>query len=521
MSSNTYLLAFGTFGNPNGFKQTFFIGEKALSVKTFDLNTNAIKLFPNCKLYSIRKEIASGFNVIAYTIYSYAKEQNSDRSGTFIGSSVLYTNKICDEQITFKLLNEFHENLTSKNVQNNVITVNHSDKLSVDKPSDFDKIESHLRYVNDLNFTTQSNKNLVVYCKVTPDRLKIAIDLLNVFDTIYFTSDLDIADFVSQKGILRVVNFDGFEQEVKNLQEERKRRTESAMLWFEDEKQRIDSDKKRIINDLKEQIEQNEKRHEENEKKIQESKNEIKKVEKIYEEFSLKIKEYVNQLKSGKKLDDVKQIYNENKRLFVDGVNQIQLPSPINTLAKINGKSNLQIAHQHLHSSTKRENKNRNNEETDEFSEKDSIDYSKVMSLVLIILLSVAVVFLCWIHYYPKQDITQTEDQIQDNALQPEPIPIQSVHTDIVELNPKPNDQLNEVDYRFVAKNLKYGTRINEVVKVIFDKNPTDIKSTYATQDSIYAQQIVNLNKNSFEARDGTFYFIKDTLKNIPSYKKQ
>ena len=58
MNKNINLIAFGTFGNPNGFRQTFFIGRTELSqvVKTFDLNTNAIKLIPNSKVYSIRKE---------------------------------------------------------------------------------------------------------------------------------------------------------------------------------------------------------------------------------------------------------------------------------------------------------------------------------------------------------------------------------------------------------------------------------------------------------------------------------
>ena len=70
MANSINLIAFGTFGNPNGFKQTFFVGstELAKSVKTFDLNTNAIKLFANSKIFSIRKDYQNGFNSIAYSI---------------------------------------------------------------------------------------------------------------------------------------------------------------------------------------------------------------------------------------------------------------------------------------------------------------------------------------------------------------------------------------------------------------------------------------------------------------------
>ena len=154
MATNINLIAFGTFGNPNGFKQTFFIGNKELSkaVKTFDLNTNAIKLFANSKLYSIRKEYVSGYNTIAYSLYTYAKEQNSDRSGTFIGSSILYVNKIAEEQITVNQLNEFHEYLIQKNVSNDAISVNHSDNLTVLKPKDFDKIQFNLRPLENVDF---------------------------------------------------------------------------------------------------------------------------------------------------------------------------------------------------------------------------------------------------------------------------------------------------------------------------------------------------------------------------------
>ena len=70
--------------------------------------------------FLLRKEYAGGFNTIAYAVYSYAKEQNSDRSGTFIGSGILFIDKIAEESIVVDQLNEFQENLISKNVQNDV-----------------------------------------------------------------------------------------------------------------------------------------------------------------------------------------------------------------------------------------------------------------------------------------------------------------------------------------------------------------------------------------------------------------
>ncbi|MFP3594830.1 hypothetical protein, partial [Chryseobacterium sp. SIMBA_038] len=76
MDSTYFFSAFGTFGNPNGFRQSFFLGgNKAIAkeIRTFDLKTDAIKLFPQTSIYSIRKDYAGGSNLISYSVYTFAK----------------------------------------------------------------------------------------------------------------------------------------------------------------------------------------------------------------------------------------------------------------------------------------------------------------------------------------------------------------------------------------------------------------------------------------------------------------
>jgi hypothetical protein len=63
-------------------------------LKSFDLNTNAITIYPQANLYSIRKEVANGAKALSYTQYSFAREQHSDRGGTFIGSSITFSTPI-------------------------------------------------------------------------------------------------------------------------------------------------------------------------------------------------------------------------------------------------------------------------------------------------------------------------------------------------------------------------------------------------------------------------------------------
>jgi hypothetical protein len=527
MASHINLIAFGTFGNPNGFRQTFFVGSKELakSVKTFDLNTNALKLFPNSKIYSIRKEYAAGFNSIAYSLYSFAKEQNSDRSGTFIGSSILFTERIGEEIITLNQLNEFHSSLIAKNVQNDVIIVKHSDKLSVSKPNEFEKIEYQLRDIENLNFIQTTGKTLVVFSPTNDDILsklfKNSIDLLNVYDTIYFTDSREVAEFVNQKGIFKIIQNVGdkldFEQELQNLLEERKRKREQSISDFEREVQRLNDDKINTISDFKVQIEQNERIHKENEQRINESKKDLETIEQLYKEFSIKIQELVNQLKSGRKPEDVKQIYNENKNRFIEGLNTLRRPNYVNKLPKSNPKSNLKPEYH----STKIDHKHRRHRDEIEVSEHSAgnkIDIFKIATLILAFLLVFSWVYILF--YKSEQVKPNTQQQEIVNIPIPEKIEEKTTPLSIQPLNPAPNSELTENVYRLVANKLSYNSKIDDVVKLIFDKNPTDIKSHYIGQEEIYSKHLLELNKDCFEEKDGAYFFSNDTLRHIPSYKK-
>lgn len=344
MSNTINLIAFGTFGNPNGFKQSFFSGNTdwATNVKTFDLKTDAIKLFPDSTVYSIRKENLGGHTAISYTVYTYAKEQHSDRGGTFIGSSLLFTGKIADENLTLRLLTEFHEDLVRKNVKSNIIMVDHSDHFNVSQPKDFDKANFQLKDIEPLNFIGTADKNLVVYTETNVNRLqqlfRQSIDLLQVYDAIYFTSDEKIAEFVNRKAIFKFIQNVGdvkqLEEELVHLEEERKRKIATYILDLETEKQKLEVNRKSVIEAYKVQIEQNEKLHQENGQRIKNSKTDLEKLNQTYAAFLKKTDEFIQQLKSGKKPELVKQGYQEKQRDFVTTAGQYNANSTIATLSK-------------------------------------------------------------------------------------------------------------------------------------------------------------------------------------------
>lgn len=530
MANSINLIAFGTFGNPNGFKQTFFVGSKELakSVKTFDLNTNAIKLFANSKVYAIRKEFANGFNTIAYSVYSYAREQNSDRSGTFIGSSILYTNKIAKEHITIAQLNEFHNQLVNKNVSNETISVNHSDKFSVVKPKDFDKIEFHLREIENLNFRQNTDNYLVVFCNISDNHLnqffEKSIDLLNVYDTIYFTDNQEVAEFVHQKGIFKLIQNVGekrdFDREINNLIEERKRKREQSISEFKREVQRISEDKNQTIQEFKNQIEQSERTHLENARKLKESKEDINKIGQFYDDFLNKTNGLINQLSHNNgKLEEVKQIHNNNKILFNNGISDLKKPNYTTTIAKPKPKGNLQTEHQRQDFERRSGHKRR--EESEELEEKDfKIDIYKVATLVLAFLLIITWVYFLFFksNSVDETELIQNQEQVNTIPQEQEQKPVEI--TKIDDLNPKSNSILNENDFRNVAKSLKPNMKLDDVVKVIFSKNPTEISSFYSGQEAIYSKHLLELNKLCFEEKEGIYYYAKDTIRQIPSYKK-
>ena len=347
MITNVNLIAFGTFGSPNGYRQTFFTGNIELSniVKTFDLNSNAIKVVPNAKIYSIRKENLNSNFGISYSIYTFAKEQNSERGGTFIGSSILYSNQIANEAITLSVLNDFHSNVVAKNIINDIIQGNHSEKLSVSKPKDFDKVTYNLKDIGELSIPMNSNKYLVVYSEIRIDKIQSlfekSIDLLSIYNTIYFTDNNEIAEFVYQKGLYKLIKIEEFNQEIEIVLQERKQKIINSISEFERKKQELQLDKETVLASLKNQLESIENSHIENEKVIRESKSNIEKINSFYNEFGRKIDDYSNQLRSNGKLDKVRQLYNENLQEFRNSVATLKQPQYIKKLDKIKTTSNL------------------------------------------------------------------------------------------------------------------------------------------------------------------------------------
>lgn len=527
--SNTYFFsAFGTFGNPNGFRQSFFLGGNAAIVKdirTFDLKTDAIMLFPKSRIYSIRKDYAAGRNLISYSVYTFAKEQNSHRGGTFIGSSLIFADKIGSESLVINVLNEFHDSLEDNNVSEGVITTNHSNKFSVSKPNDYDKIGFNLKDVDDLNFVQNTHKYLVVYNETSPDQLQKffskSIDLLNVYDTIYFTESHEIAEFVKQKGIFKIVDANGFTREIESLREERLRLVQSLIQEFEKEKEKLTEDRRKIIENLNKQIDQNKVRHQENDKKIKDSEGGIKIIEDEYTEFSKKIENVINKLKSDGNLESAKKTYQENKRNFSGKINQNKNIDSLHSISTSGGRfpstSNSNVKYGNDLSDFNRTDRNSRQKEP-------KLDVYKITTFILLLILfgSYSSYFIFFykgkILETPITEMINPKTIVNDVEKTDNTALIESPEVISLGLNPIPNSELNEEDKTKVLKKILENTKIDSVVNIIFELNKPTIKEPYKYQKKNYSVELYNSNMSSFKIKDQDTIFV-DFLKKIPDYK--
>jgi hypothetical protein len=218
----------------------------------------------------------------------------------------------------------------------------------------------------------------------------------NAYDTIYFTDSQEVAEFVHQKGIFKLIQNVGekrdFDREMNDLFEERKRKREQSISEFKREVQRISEDKSQTIQEFKNQIELSVRTHLENERRLKESKEDINKIEHFYDDFLSKTNGLINQLSQNNgKLEEVKQIHNNNKILFNNEISDLKRPNYTTSIPKPKPKGNLQtdLPRQEFENRTE----NKSPQESDEKKSKVNIYKLSTSDLLKVVQESEAIVF--------------------------------------------------------------------------------------------------------------------------------
>lgn len=512
---NINVFGYATFGTPNGFTQSCIHGNQSLEkvLKKFDLKSDAIQLLsPNDRIYSIRKESVQNNAIVSYSVYTFAKEKNSNRSGTFIGTSLVFTNEILPENLILSSLHEIHINLKNNNVSgdNFVLNISHSKDFNIQNifSKDFEKLEHQTNKVNFLDWDNSGYSLVIKTDKLDSNSIqnlfKKSIHILPKYETIYFIDSNEIAEFVSQKKLFRLIDNNGLDREIEKLQEERVQKTADAILSFKNKRQKHEEEGRKEFDSLKKKIEQNEQKHSENSKIIEEADRNLKALSNLYQVFLRKSDELITRLTSEKELNDVNLSFNQLEREFIKEKNKLNSTSEIYSFSN-NRTVPSRPTSRFIH------------EEEDSDNEKGKLDIFKLISFILnILLIGGTIVFYTMFYEKPQEQIPINIPEHKENLIH-ETIISDSVSN---KLNPMPNAIAeNKVNIAEMSKKFDSTSKINYVVEVIFEKNKS-IKDVYQLQKGNYTKVLFEKNTNAFKINNSDTVLInKDLLLQIPTYK--
>lgn len=468
--------AIGTFGLPNGCTQSAFYSGKFLGNKSLDLNANEIKVFPNTVLFAVKREIVNNEPSLVFTKYTFAKEKNSNRGGTFIGSCICFYNSYASANQIYSLLNELHLSLTENenNILNSVLQVSHSKDLKVKLPKDFEKLQQNLKPfepVDSFGRNINPHKNFIVYSDDNgADKIVAFFENCIAYfqdnETVYFTNDREIAEFVREKNLLKIESYSEFKKEIDAIQLQREEDIKRQEILRIEELRRLEFLKK------------------EEERKIQEQKSsdEQKRSESEQEKRFVSKRSIPNQQK-------IK--YDDHKNLIIDYNRLLDLYTG---LTQRNAAASLYSDKQKTsHSSKSKGSKSR------------KILFYIVIPFVCFLLLISNVYFLFFqepkIEFKEKNIITEKPIVKKDS------------------LNPLPNNELSQPEKKALFKNSIKDKKISELVQIIFKNNPTEIATIYGFQKHSYQENLYELNKTYFKIEKDTIC-INDTIDKIPSFKR-
>lgn len=515
MKNNTTLLAFGTFGSPNGFTQTAFLGNTDIRLKEFDLNTNAIKLFPNTNLTAVRKEMHG----LSYAFYSFAREKGSTRGGTFIGSALYYEGLKAKEDISVKVLKDFHQYLIQNNVANEEIKVSHSNELNIAKPQDFDKLEMNAEdKIPSVSFT---KNHLVIYDKNGSSRLndylKKAPLLFPKYDVIYFTADEQVAKYVQERGLFTLTDKNGFFQEIEKIEQEKERKIQKIFSDLEAEIQALENDKNNIVQNILTEIDKQQKKHNENAEKIKEYNDNVSKIKNLYSEYKTELQKLSQEFRLNRAVDIILQ----KRKTLKDNLDKNVLP-----LKKVSSIST--IAENRIHQvytpppTTYHIDKNEFNELKKQENKWFKIAFFTGIFAIILLLVSLG---LGWWGYSKYSELEKkidnyNMDSYNNELLNESSYQNQEVPTTTSSEEKEEYDFLNQNDIDYVNKTLGLNkAEIDDVVEEIFKKNPKDIGKPFENKKEKYSITLYEMNKECFEIKDRDTIITKPLIK-IPKERK-
>lgn len=479
MNPKFHLLNFGTFGSPNGYNHSLSFGERESMrfLRTFDLNTTAIKLFPGSKLISIKKGNSNESRVLIFSIYTHALEPNSNRGGTFIGTGLICENSYPEIPVLIPNLLLFNKLLFEQNVSNDRLLVNHSDSLTIPKTKIKSNLENSLKKRVPSFPSVKYDQSLLIQTvsgnQLDPNIIAELIPLLEKYNEIFVTDNSEISGYAKQKGLYNVIFLShdkkGIQIELEKLEKEKE---ENNKRLYD----KLDSAKNENLSKIK--------------KKIEIVSNDLKNIE----EYNNKLLGIRNKIQSEFNV----AITNFRDRKWTNYETQENIQ---NSLGKINSElSKIEIDYNYKSRGTTKNNISPINErEQKQYENTFHIDnYSFGSDIYFISTVCLLVLLIgSWMYFFLSAPDENSEIQ--------------------------PNEQvkigfLKDSDVKRVNRAIKYNTTIDSITEVIFQLNPNDVEEHFSNhvkefQQNLIAQNPLCFNKNA----KGIFIYSKDSLTIIPA----
>ncbi|MFJ1435848.1 hypothetical protein ACILFN_10970 [Capnocytophaga canimorsus] len=527
MNKNVSLVVFGTFGNPNGFKQSVIGNTK--NIKAFDLNPNAMQLFEGVeKFYALRKEISDGNRVISFVKYSYAAEQGSSRGGTFVGAAVIFANGLEDGGKILTCLDQLHHNLVSspRNVQDGVIMVKHSEEFQLDAPDNYLSLSASDDLISDIDFS-ENKRNALFYTSLSKVQtlFEKALDLLNIYDIIYFTDNQEVANYTIKKGLYDFKQEVGDKKELTALcqkVEEQKMRKQNAelskLLSFIEE---LEKEKVTVYEKYSDVISENTKVHQENHKRIEKSKLDLNKLKKTYDECIQGLESESQKLKDGRlKQVDLHKVQTEiRNKLEHFSSNKKNIPKVANLqpVSSLNVKAPTKKVSSPFQNGQKDESPIYGVAEpkNDHFFLKKKVIF--VVSFVLLVM-ALTIIALFFTRNYNEQSNDNSSSKGTKGVVDIDSRIIQGSNSLLVDKYLSDDDTQNTIKKQFPKEKLPMS--ISKIVKGIYNANPKDIGTPFAGKEKEYAKLLIQENKHLFSPQDKDTFLTNTEGMKIPIPKK-
>jgi hypothetical protein len=222
MNNRVGLGVFGTFGEPNGYQQLFYHG--VVFSGSLDLDETKIEFYPGERLYAVKRELRDGVYTVCLCAYSFVRELNTERFGTFLGNCIVLQDGYAEADYVFRAVNALHDNVVcnTQNVENSILVPQQVQEVVLREGEEFLALRANVIPVSKTPFfssaVTEGKEFFVTPNPLSEDDRSTQVTQLfekalkdfTDTETIYFSFDRNVYEFVAKEAKIEVKDWDDY-----------------------------------------------------------------------------------------------------------------------------------------------------------------------------------------------------------------------------------------------------------------------------------------------------------------------